>query len=550
MGTVFRMLYRFIVLNGPGKGEQSTLPVDELVIGRGEECGLHLDDPEVAAKHARVTHTAQGPHISDLGSMNRILVNKREVREAALKHGDVIEIGRTQLLLQAYLQADITEESAPSEPRPSVRRSIRVAAWAAILLGFWAAYQIYAPSKPPAPAPETAQPGTPSAKPAPDSSAASSAAVSEELRQLREELASIKSAFQGMASATPPSVSPPPPAAPEPGPEATDLNKIRLAASERELEAARKSIESGELDRADMRLERLQMEDPDFLPAYAERARLFERRGELQRAIGQWAQLIQRSRGGTMAGRAAEEWVRLAATQAATAQGSPASAPEAPPPKAEPASPPAPEPAPPAAAAAPEPPRALILDLSQRRFPDSPDYDEMRVIRIDLASPGRKPPDPRTLRLEVSLFDCDGDGAPYLTRVMHPTYVLESFNASWNSVGEMSLSVPYVVPRGLRPAGATERFYGYVARLYCDGKLQDQNARPLDLLEPPAAAPSVEIPDSAQAESSASPAASDPSAGPDANPTPPPADAPADAPAVPKPEAAAPRPPDLPERAP
>ncbi len=470
------MLYRFIVLNGPGKGEQSTLPVDELIIGRGEDCGLQLNDPEVAARHARVTHTPQGPRISDLGSMNRILVNKREAREATLKHGDIIEVGRTQLLLQAYLQADITEEAAPT-PRPAVRGSIRAAAWAAILLGLWTVYRMYAPSSPPASPPVPTPSETPASAPASASSAPAPDAVSEELRQLREELASIKSAFQGMASATPPQAET----------ESPDLETIRRAASDRELEASRKSMESGELDRADARLERLQMEDPGFLAAYAERARLFEQRGDLQRAIGQWAQLIQRSQGGAMAGRAAEEWVRLdAATRAADSKAAPEPAVSpATPPKASASPAPLPAPGDSAVAPRPEAPRVIILDLSQRRFPESPDYDEMRVIRIDLACPGRSPPKPESLRLEVSLYDRTGDEPPHLTRVMPPTYVLESFTAAWSSHGEMSLSVPYVVPRGLRPAGSGEQYYGYVARLYCDGKLQDQDARPLDLLETP-----------------------------------------------------------------
>ena len=532
------MLYRFIVLNGPGKGEQSTLPVDELIIGRGEECGLALDDPEVAAKHARVTHTPQGPHISDLGSMNRILVNKRETREATLKHGDVIEIGRTQLLLQAYLQADITEEIAPPS-RPRVRGSIRAAAWVAIALGIWTVYRMYAPSKPPASAPEAPQAETPAVKPAPESPAPSSAAVSEELRQLREELASIKNAFQVMASATPPGAGAVVPPTPEAQPETPNENQIRLAASERELEAVRKSVESGDLDGADARLEQLQMADPDFLPAYAERAHLFERRGELQKAIGQWAQLIQRSRGGATAGQAAEEWVRLAAVQAATAKESPAAA-QAEPPPVKPTSPPAPAPEP-TAAAPREPPRVLILDLSQRRFPESPDYDEMRVIRIDLACPGRKPPSPRSLRLEVSLFDRTADGVPHLTRVMPPTYVLESFKTSWNSSGEMSLSVPYVVPHGLRPAESTEQFYGYAARLYCDGKLQDQDARPLDLLELPAPAPAAEPSAPAPGKPDASRAAA---VSPETPATP------SDATEVPPVVPSSPVPPSLPERAP
>ena len=477
------MLYRFIVLNGPGKGEQSTLPVDELVIGRDENCGLRLDDPEAAAQHARVTPTPQGPKISDLGSMNRILVNKREVREATLRHGDVVEIGRTQLLLQAHLQAEVIEDSAPSLRR-ATRGSIRAAAWAVILLGVWTVYRIYAPSATPNPrATEPAAESSPTL-PAPEPEALPAAPesneVSVELRQLREELAEVKSAVRGLAG---PSAPPASAGAPEPesrGPD-PDPASERASASERELADARRRIESGDREGAHERLEQLQMEDPGFLPAYAERARLFELQGELQRAIGQWALMIQRSQGGAMAGKAAEEWARLASSQAT---GSPAVPIQTGPfPATEPESVPLP---PAESAPTPAPPSVRFVNLSQRRFPESPDYDEMRVIRADIACAGARPPDPMSLRLEITFFDRMRDTGPaYPTRVMPSTYELGSAGVAWTPQGEMTLSAAYVVPRGRRPAGAPEQFYGYVARLYCNGQVEDVEARPLDLLRHP-----------------------------------------------------------------
>ncbi|MBP7274974.1 MAG: FHA domain-containing protein [Kiritimatiellae bacterium] len=481
------MLYRFIVLNGPGKGEQSTLPVDELIIGRDKNCGLTLDDPEVAAQHARVIHTPQGPKISDLGSTNRLLVNKREVREATLRHGDMIEIGRTRLLLQAHLLAEVTDDAEPPLRR-GTRGWIRAAAWATILLGVWSVYRLYAPRSEPflpkpepvayvAPEPPVPEPPAPLPEPGP----AEPNELSVELRQLREELAEVKQAVRGLASPalpeSPPEDQAPKTSEPEPPP-TTD----RTAASEAELKLAREALASGNRADADARLERLLMEDPGFLPAYAERARLFEQQGELQSAIGQWALLIQQSRGGAMAGMAAEEWARIASSQATQTP----AVPEATPPSKPEATPP-PEPEPPAPAApVPAPAGVRFVNLSQRRFPDSFEYDEMRVIRADIACPGARPPDPDALRMEITFFDrMNSTGAIYPTRMMPSTYELGSAGAAWTAGGDLSITTAYVVPRGRRPAGSPEQYYGYRVRLYCNGRLEDEDARPLDLLSYP-----------------------------------------------------------------
>lgn len=101
------MLYRLVSLHGQLRGQQVTVEKSPMTIGRSPECSVVLDDEEVALKHATIQHQKDGLFITDLGSMNRILVNKREVREARLRHGDIIEIGRARFLVQAKVQAEV-----------------------------------------------------------------------------------------------------------------------------------------------------------------------------------------------------------------------------------------------------------------------------------------------------------------------------------------------------------------------------------------------------------------------------------------------------------
>jgi pSer/pThr/pTyr-binding forkhead associated (FHA) protein len=104
------MMYRLIILTGPSTGLRVTIESKPMVIGRDPDCAIRVFDEEVAKKHAVIEHKHDGIYIRDLGSMNRILVNQYEVHETRLKHGDVIELGLTRFLVQALVQADVTDE--------------------------------------------------------------------------------------------------------------------------------------------------------------------------------------------------------------------------------------------------------------------------------------------------------------------------------------------------------------------------------------------------------------------------------------------------------
>lgn len=438
------MLYRFIILNGPRKGEQSTLPVDALLIGRGEDCGLILDDEEAAAHHARVTETEHGPHISDLGSMNRILVNKRVVREATLKHGDVVEIGRTQLLLQAFLQAEVLDEG-PVVHAPSTRPAIRALAWSAILLGIWVVGQQYQALDEEAVRPS---PVAPEAREIPQTPEPPDPAMSDELRRLREELAAIKEAVNGTAA---------PPPAPAPAPEVPPPRDWSV-----EIGLARADIAENRLDEAVRRLEAIVAEDPDALDARAEFARLLERRGDYEQAIGQWAKLLQqRGAPDTLAGEAVDAWRRLTEARQEEAERDRA-------------------------------PRLRIAGLRQRRFPESAEYDEMRLVEIELSGISDDLPDPAKMRVEVFFFDLNSQtDQAQPTRATHPLQTLVP-RGEWSHDRGMRLTTAYVVPRGRRAEMPAEAYLGFVVRVFCSDRLQDETARPLELLGHPLNRPAGE----------------------------------------------------------
>ncbi len=86
-------------------GTRHALQPPGLVIGRGTEADLRINDPGISRRHAEIRVEAQGStlrlHIVDLGSTNGITVNGHKVREAALQEGSRIEIGSTRMLVHA-----------------------------------------------------------------------------------------------------------------------------------------------------------------------------------------------------------------------------------------------------------------------------------------------------------------------------------------------------------------------------------------------------------------------------------------------------------------
>lgn len=87
-------------------GERLPLAPPGIVIGRGNDADLRIDDPGVSRKHIEIrVEEAQdlgGPPritVLDLSSTNGVLVNGKRVERAALADGATIKIGNTTMSL-------------------------------------------------------------------------------------------------------------------------------------------------------------------------------------------------------------------------------------------------------------------------------------------------------------------------------------------------------------------------------------------------------------------------------------------------------------------
>lgn len=88
-----------------------------IVIGRGSDADLRINDPGVSRRHAEIrVQAGQGvPQVSvvDLGSTNGMLVNGQRVQQATLDDGGTVKIGNTTMTLRYVANRESSGEEPP-----------------------------------------------------------------------------------------------------------------------------------------------------------------------------------------------------------------------------------------------------------------------------------------------------------------------------------------------------------------------------------------------------------------------------------------------------
>lgn len=96
--TIRDLPNRLVMIAGPSIGSSFPLVDKRIVIGRGEDCDLPINDTSVSRVHAEI-HVLEGGRyeIVDRDSSNGVRVNGVELNRTILDAGDVIELGDVQL---------------------------------------------------------------------------------------------------------------------------------------------------------------------------------------------------------------------------------------------------------------------------------------------------------------------------------------------------------------------------------------------------------------------------------------------------------------------
>ena len=88
-----------VVKRGPNAGSRFLLDQDVTTAGRHPDSDIFLDDVTVSRRHAELVRSGGAWVVRDVGSLNGTYVNRQRIEEqAALAHGDEVQIGRFKLV--------------------------------------------------------------------------------------------------------------------------------------------------------------------------------------------------------------------------------------------------------------------------------------------------------------------------------------------------------------------------------------------------------------------------------------------------------------------
>lgn len=110
------MTVKIIIVKEGKPIDQVLMEQDRLTIGRRSECDIAIKDPAVSGAHAEIEFVGNGYILRDLGSTNGVTVKGRQIKEHALKDGDVVTIGEHQLKLRI---SDNKKPPRKASPRPA-----------------------------------------------------------------------------------------------------------------------------------------------------------------------------------------------------------------------------------------------------------------------------------------------------------------------------------------------------------------------------------------------------------------------------------------------
>ncbi len=93
-----------VVLSGKGRGEEVLVDKDLFRIGKSRDNDLVLSDQTVSRSHCEIVGEARGYLLRDLDSTNGTLLDGAEIREAYLRPGSIVTVGKVELKVRTFAE--------------------------------------------------------------------------------------------------------------------------------------------------------------------------------------------------------------------------------------------------------------------------------------------------------------------------------------------------------------------------------------------------------------------------------------------------------------
>jgi pSer/pThr/pTyr-binding forkhead associated (FHA) protein len=92
---------RVVIVDGPSAGQSVALDDLPLLVGRGPDAAIRLDDDYVSTRHARIGSSDGTFYVEDLGSTNGTYIGSQRLTSAtAIQLGTQFRVGKTTLELK------------------------------------------------------------------------------------------------------------------------------------------------------------------------------------------------------------------------------------------------------------------------------------------------------------------------------------------------------------------------------------------------------------------------------------------------------------------
>ncbi len=90
-----------VVVDGSNSGLSAALDEAPILIGRGPDAAIRLDDDYVSTRHARIGRSDDTWYVEDLGSTNGTYIGSRRLTQAtAISLGARVRVGKTTIELK------------------------------------------------------------------------------------------------------------------------------------------------------------------------------------------------------------------------------------------------------------------------------------------------------------------------------------------------------------------------------------------------------------------------------------------------------------------
>ena len=96
------------------------LDKEQIKIGRRPSNDIHIDNLAISGEHAMIKLIGHDAFLEDLASTNGTSVNGKQITQHILQHGDIIALGKYQLM---YINETATG-ATPAVPSPSSKKSL------------------------------------------------------------------------------------------------------------------------------------------------------------------------------------------------------------------------------------------------------------------------------------------------------------------------------------------------------------------------------------------------------------------------------------------